>query len=285
MSMESEGATNANGRGVGLVGTSTKFTFSNSEMNVGNRGIGVVNSCDTNSYITISNSVIKNSQLPAGQTYETWARYGDTRGISLWDMDNAEVTISNSEILGFGYTINLAGTLVDGIRDYDGTTVNVTDSKLMGWTAFNVWSSDTTFNITNSYLKGINNSNGPTDGFATIVVNDDIYGYGWGSTKANMFYITGGTITNYRSGSASEQLFRVDDEGITEVTFSELEVDEWTTEKVTIIDGTGDSNSVFYSGYLMTPDGWINYMTQRVHGEGVCEVTGYNGQTLPFIPA
>lgn len=75
-------ATDANGRGVGLVGTSPKFTFSNSEMNVGNRGIGVVNSCDTNSYITISNSVIENSQLPAGQTYDTWARYRDHHGHS-----------------------------------------------------------------------------------------------------------------------------------------------------------------------------------------------------------
>ena len=96
-----------------------------------------------------------------------------------------------------------------------------------------------------------------------------------------MFYITGGTITNYRSGSASEQLFRVDDEGITEVNFEIYGRDQ----HVKIIDGTGDSSSVFYSGYLMTPDGWINYMTQRVHGEGACEVTGYNGQTLPFIPA
>lgn len=276
-------ATNANGRGVGLVGTSTKFTFSNSEMNVGNRGIGVVNSCDTNSYITISNSVIKNSQLPAGQTYETWARYGDTRGISLWDMDNAEVTISNSQILGFGYTINLAGTLVNGVRDYNDTTVNVTDSKLMGWTAFNVWSSSTIFNITNSYLKGINNSNGPTDGFATIVVNDDIYGYGWGGTNANEFTITGGTITNYRSGSASEQLFRIDNQGVTKVAF---EYDWDNFEYVEITDGTGDSDSVFYSGHLEDPNRWDDFMSNNVTGadDTNCVLTPAEGQNLVWTP-
>ncbi len=275
----------SNGQGISLYSSSPKVEVNGVTMNVDARGISFKqDGYATNAHLALDNTKIYNSRITDGD-YEHKTVIGDTRGISLFDMKSSVIDINNSEIYGFGYTINLAGTLVDGIRDYDGTTVNVTDSKLMGWTAFNVWSSDTTFNITNSYLKGINNSNGPTDGFATIVVNDDIYGYGWGSTKANMFYITGGTITNYRSGSASEQLFRVDDEGITEVTFSELEVDEWTTEKVTIIDGTGDSNSVFYSGYLMTPDGWINYMTQRVHGEGSCEVTGYNGQTLPFIPA
>ena len=108
------------------------------------------------------------------------------------------------------------------------------------------------------------------------------------SGRGPSVFIKGGILKaeiKLKSGATLRNTWVVDDEGITEVTFSELEVDEWTTEKVTIIDGTGDSNSVFYSGYLMTPDGWINYMTQRVHGEGACEVTGYNGQTLPFIPA
>ena len=206
-------ATNANGRGVGLVETSTKFTFSNSEMNVGNRGIGVVNSCDTNSYITISSSVIKNSQLPAGETYDTWVRYGDTRGISLWNMDNAEVTISDSEILGFGYTINLAGTEVNGIRDYNGTTVSVTNSKLKGWTAFNIWSCDTVFDIEDSELRGINISNGSSDGFAAIVFNNNIYG-GNGAVcpadaQPNTMTIAGGSVGGYQYGTAGENLIRV----------------------------------------------------------------------------
>lgn len=274
-------ATNANGRGVGLVGTSTKFTFSNSEMNVGNRGIGVVNSCDTNSYITISNSVIKNSQLPAGRTYDDWALCRDARGISLWDMNNATVTIENSEILGFGYTVNLAGTLVDGTRNYNGTEIVVTNSKLKGWTAFNVWSSETIFKITGSDLLGVNTWSTGANDFATIVVNDDIYKNGWGGADANEFHFNGGTVSTAKSGTNEEELFRIDDGGVTKVLFTNIR------NKTEFIDGTGDSESVFFSGYGMDdPTDWNDFIENRVTNEDTAATTiGYNNTQLPWIPA
>lgn len=272
--------TNAQTRGIKLATTSPKFTFSNSVLNVSLRGIWVGTSCDADSVITVSNSTIQNNQIPEGKTYDTWSYLGDTRGIALWDMNDSKVEVLNSSILGFGYSINLAGTLNNGIRDYNNTEVIVTDSIIKGWTAFNVWSAKTIFTITNSTLVGINTSNGYWDGFATIVVNDDIYHNGWGGADKNVFNIYGGTITCSRTGATSEQLFRVDNQGITEVNFAQYDL-----ENVVIIDGTGDSEAVFYSGYEKTPDDWSDYMNAHVTGSENCTLTGYNGATLAFIPA
>ena len=275
---------NASTRGIKLATTSPKFTFSNSVLNACFRGIWVETSCDADSVITVSNSTIQNNQIPEGKTYDTWSYLGDARGIALWDMNDSKVEVLNSSILGFGYSINLAGTLTNNIRDYNNTEIIVTNSTIKGWTAFNVWSARTIFTITNSTLKGINTSNGYWDGFATIVVNDDIYNYGWGGADANIFNIYGGTITCYRTGATSEQLFRVDNQGVTEVNFNQYDVDEWTVENVSIIDGTGDSEAVFYSGYEKTPDDWSTYMNAHVTGSENCTLTGYNGATLAFIP-
>lgn len=273
--------TNASTRGIKLATTSPKFTFSNSVLNACYRGIWVDVSCDANSIITVSNSTIQNNQIPEGKTYDTWSYLGDARGIALWDMNDSKVEVLNSSILGFGYSINLAGTMDDnGIRDYNNTDVIVTNSTIKGWTAFNVWSAKTIFTITNSTLVGINTSNGYWDGFATIVVNDDIYNYGWGGADANVFNIYGGTITCYRTGATSEQLFRVDNQGITKVNFNKYN----RRTNVSIVDGTGDSEAVFYSGYEKTPDDWSTYMNAHVTGSENCTLTGYDGATLAFIP-
>lgn len=254
------------------------LTLEGTTLNVNRHGVALVPNGKGGVLNVTDGSVIQNKRV---SDYETEAAYGDYRGISLWDVKDGTINISDSTIQGFGYTMNLAGTLVDGVRDFEGTKVNVTDSKLMGWTAFNVWSSSTEFNITNSYLKGINNSNGPSDGFSTIVVNDDIYGNGWGSTKENVFNIYGGTITSYRSGTASEELFRVDDKGITKVNFYKYN----GRIPVEIIDGSGDAEAVFNSGYAMLPNDWIEYMTRSVKGDKNCTLTGYDGRELLFIPA
>lgn len=261
------------------------ITLDDVNLSVSRWGIAF-NPSDRDGKLTVQNdSVIQNTRVTDGD-YENNAAYGDYRGISLWDAKHATITVDDSTIQGFGYTINLAGTVVNGVRDFEGADINITDSKLMGWTAFNVWSCNTNFDITNSYLKGINNSYGPTDGFATIVVNDDIYNYGWGHAAENTFNIEGGMITNYRSGSASERLFRVDSDGITRVNFNtHLNPTTLMQEKVKIIDNTGDSDAVFYSGYGVTTEEWINYMNTHVTGDNNCALTGYSGNELAFIPA
>ena len=264
---------------IALTSSQPDLTVKDSVITAHTRGISMypVGGC-TSGKLTVSNTDIKNSQI---SDYDHYATVGDTRGIALYDVKNSTITVDNgSKILGFGYTINLTGTLANGIRDLQGTTINVTGSTLMGWTAFNVWSANTVFNIKNSYLKGINNSDGYWDGFATIVVNDDIYNYGWGGADANVFNIYGGTITCYRTGDTSEQLFRVDNQGITKVNFNKYN----RRTNVSIVDGTGDSEAVFYSGYEKTPDDWSTYMNAHVTGSENCTLTGYNGAALAFIP-
>ena len=276
--------TNGNTRAVILYTDSPKFTLSNSELNVQYRGISVGGDyCDSNSYIKVINSTIRNNQIPEGKTYDNWAYQGDSRGIAPWGMDHSKVEIIGSEILGFAYSINLTGDPDEttGTRDYNNTEIIVTDSTIKGWTAINVWSSNTIFTITDSTLKGINNSNGPTDGFAAIVVNDDLYNYGWGGADANQFTINGGTITSYRSGTAPESLFRIDRDGVTKVTFGPGK----DGAAVEFVDGTGDSYSVFYSGYGEedTTD-WADFMKNKVSGQRYCTLTGYEGQRLMWSP-
>ena len=266
--------------GISVQNCVPELTLDDTTLNVMRWGIAF-NPTGTGAKLNVQNhSVIQNERV---SDYKTEAAYGDYRGISLYDTKAAYINVSDSTIQGFGYTFNLTGTLVGDTRDFAGTVIDVTNSTLMGWTAFNVWSSSTIFNITNSYLKGINNSNGPTDGFATIVVNDDIYGYGWGGTNANEFTITGGTITNYRSGSAPEQLFRIDNQGVTKVAF---EYDWDNIEYVKITDGTGDSDSVFYSGHLEDPNRWDDFMSSNVTGadDDNCVLTPAEGQNLVWTP-
>lgn len=272
--------TNAQTRGIKLATTSPKFTFSNSELNASFRGIWVYTSCDSNSVITVSNSTIQNNQIPEGRTYDNWANCTDTRGIALWDMNNSRVYVTDSQILGFGYTINLTGTLVDGTRNYNGTEIYVENSRLKGWTAFNVWSSKTKFYITNSYLLGVNTWSQDPNDFATIVVNDDIYNNGWGGTDANEFYFVGGTVTSARSGSSLEQLFRIDNSGVTEVHFGGS-----SRNKTKFIDGTGDSTSVFFSGAAMDTTNWETFFTTKVFDTDNATLTGYGNATLVWTPA
>ena len=276
--------TNGNARGINLATTSPKFTFSNSELNAQLRGIWVGGDyCDSDSYIKVIHSTIQNNQIPESKTYDNWTALGDYRGIALWGMNHSKVEIINSEILGYGYSVNLAGDLDADTKtlDYNNTEIIVTDSTIKGWTAFNVWSSNTIFTITDSTLKGINRSNGPTDGFAAIVVNDDLYNYGWGGADANQFTINGGTITSYRSGTAPESLFRIDRDGVTKVTFGPGK----DGAAVEFVDGTGDSYSVFYSGYGEedTTD-WADFMKNKVSGQRYCTLTGYEGRRLMWSP-
>lgn len=225
-------ATQSGGRGVMLDTSKPNFTLTNSVLNADTRGIWVSqDDTEKGTRINVLNSTIQNSRKPAAENYETWSHYGDSRGISLWDMTAATVNIQNSHIYGFGYTINLSGNNNEkGVCSFSGTTVTVNNSDLFGWTAFNVWSSDTKFIITNSHLRGINLSTGSSDSFDTIVVNDDIYNQFDGATaEACEFVISGGIIDNHLPESTLEAaangesvciegLFRIDKQGVTKAT-------------------------------------------------------------------
>lgn len=191
-------ATSSGGRGLEIVSNKPNFKLNDSLWNVNNRGIGFgSNGTVAGATVTIDSSIIQDSKKPENKTYENWSDQADTRGISLWNNKGLELNIiDNSAILGFGYPINMAGDIVDGVRDMADSVINITNSNIWGWCAMNIWTIDTTFNIKNSNLKGFVETDNAWNSFATIVLNEDIYKGVTDSSKANVFNISGGSVSS-----------------------------------------------------------------------------------------
>lgn len=213
----------AGGRGIYISATQPHFTLLNSTLNVNNRGIGFSdNGTVAGATVTVDNSTIQNSQKPAGKTYENWSHQGDSRGIGFWNNKGITVDIkNNSAILGFGYPLNVVGD-VNGGRDMMNSTINITNSDIWGWCALNIWTIDATYNITNSHLKGYVETDNSWNSFATIVLNEGIYGNVTSSDKANVFNITGGSVTSTcvsNNEAVFHCLFRLDKEFMSQFNF------------------------------------------------------------------
>ena len=159
----------------------------------------------------LNGSTIKNAKV---SDYATNVAYGDTRGISLWDADDAVVTITNSEIKGFSYSINVVGASLVGNSTNISTTIS--NSAIWGWSAFNIWTIGNQFNIINSDLRGINAMAGGSNNFGTIVLNSGIYG---SSSDSNIFNFAGGTIGAYSYGDRYQFPIEIRDELKTQFNF------------------------------------------------------------------
>ena len=274
-------ATASGGKAIDLMSSAPDLSIYDSTLLVHTRGISFMQDGNaTGASLYLDNSHILNSQIAAGN-YLNSTTIGATRGISLFDTIASEITLVGSSIKGFGYCFNLSGTKdPNGVSDFGGTIVEVTDSEIYGWTAFNVWSANTLFNINNSHLRGINPSNGPSDSFATIVVNDDIYGYFEGHhAAACRFNISGGIIDNYVTGTCDEYLFRIDDYGVTRATL---------TGNVQFTDNTNELPCAFKAGNQLPTLEFYNYIynhdgSNRIQGaETGCTASRADGSALPL---
>lgn len=99
----------------------------------------------------------------------SFKKMSDLRGISIAAHEgNVIAKLRNNSIIeGVFYAINSGA-------HHDNLEVYVDNSRLDGRCAFNIWSDGKgIFNVTNSKLIGRNPFGGPTEVFATIVVNDD----------------------------------------------------------------------------------------------------------------
>lgn len=250
------------------------LTLDGTTVNVKRWGIAFNPTGDGAELNVVNQSVIQNKRV---SNYETEAAYGDYRGISLYDTTAAHVNVDKSTIQGFGYTFNLTGTQVDGIQNFEGTEINVSNSKLMGWTAFNIWTCNTVFNITDSELRGINSSNGSSDGFAAVVLNDNIYG-NLEKPLYNTLTFTGGSIGGYKYGTASEGLIRAGNQLETHIKFVESD----DTGKVYFKSNVPNSHFTFTGD--LTPNEIENYLyfSQKVTGvENIVTqfpAAAYNGE-------
>lgn len=174
----------------------------------------------SNSKLTITNSHLLNSGLPNGESYATWSRsgVGDYRGISLYNPTDAQVTINKTEIKGFGYSINIAAA--NTVGNSTKMKMDIDDSQIWGWSAFNVWTIGNTFDITNTDLRGINCANGGANNFGTIQLNRGIYG---SSNDSNVFNIEGGSIGAYQYGLNYQWPINIADELRTQFHFTPSE--------------------------------------------------------------
>ena len=234
------------------------LTLDKTTLNVMRWGIAF-NPTDDGAELNVMNySVIQNKRV---SDYETEAAYGDYRGISLYDATAACVNVTNSTIQGFGYTINLTGTKENDVRDFKGTKIDVSNSKLMGWTALNIWTCNTVFDIADSELRGINTSNGSSDGFAAVVLNDNIYG-NLEKPLYNTLTFTGGSIGGYKYGTASEGLIRAGNQLETHIKFVERD----DTGKVYFKSNVPNSHFTFTGN--LEPELIENYLylSQKVTG-------------------
>lgn len=277
-------AKSSGGRGIYLSGNQPHFTLSNSTLNVHNRGIGFSdNGTIAGATVTVDNSTIQNSQKPAGKTYENWSHQGDSRGIGFWNNKGITVDIkNNSAILGFGYPLNMVGD-VNGGRDMMNSTINITNSDIWGWCALNIWTIDATYNITNSHLKGYVETDNTWNSFATIVLNKDIYGNVTSADKANVFNITGGSVSSTcvsNNENVFHCLFRLDKEFMSEFNFYE---DEENMEVVSL------RCSQPYSAFVATYEGmemtdFENWASTKLTGASTN--TTYNwGAIAPGVDA
>lgn len=189
--------------------------------------------------LTLDNTKIRCTQTVTDDNYDEDTAIGDYRGISVYDVQDSTITLQNgSELSGFGYCINVTGTKDDKqIVDNSGLNISIENSLLRGWTGFNVWGSFAEYQIIDSTILGINNSNGSSNSFSAITFNGDIYNQFDGMhAYANELYIKDSTVKNYqKNGGASliteETLLRIDN-GITKLTFAGEVTFEDTTGKL-----------------------------------------------------
>lgn len=220
-----------NGRIMVLNASSPHVTFENCEFYAKERGISFIqNGIAKNASLILDGTKIFCTQnVPKDGDFSKEAAIGDVRGISVFDVKNSEIILrNNSELSGFGYSINVAGTNGgSAIVDNSGLVITIEDSLIRGWTCLNVWGSFAKYNIIDSYILGINNSTGESNSFSAITFNGDIYDQFDGMhAYNNELYIKDSTITNYqKEGTLTtsgkivlEELLRIDN-GITKLTF------------------------------------------------------------------
>ena len=220
-----------NGRIMVLNASSPHVTFENCEFYAKERGISFTQNgiAENASLILDGTKIFCTQKVPKDGDFSKEAAIGDVRGISVFDVKNSEIILrNNSELSGFGYSINVAGTNGgSAIVDNSGLVITIEDSLIRGWTSLNVWGSFAKYNIIDSYILGINNSTGEWDSFSAITFNGDIYDQFDGMhAYNNELYIKDSTITNYqKEGTLTtsgkivlEELLRIDN-GITKLTF------------------------------------------------------------------
>lgn len=109
---------------------------------------------------------IENTTLTiSGVNIQGNAAIAESNGIGFWDTENCTVNLYDVNLQQPDYYALNVGS---GNEDL---VINIEDSVIKGWCAFNVWSAGTTINVKNSTLRGVNPHSGLSNAFGVIVVN------------------------------------------------------------------------------------------------------------------
>ena len=115
----------------------------------------------TGNKIKLVNSTIISTSDPKYAAY--------SRGVNFYKMDGASLEMDNSQIKGFAYGVNITDS-------NDNLKVNLINGSLVdSWTAFNIWSPNSTITVTGSKLVSQNSSSYDAEGwnnFSTVVFNE-----------------------------------------------------------------------------------------------------------------
>ena len=239
------------------------LTLDNTKLDVMRFGVVLTPNGEGATLDIVNNSAILNRRV---NDYATEAVQGDCRGVSLWDAKKAVVNITNSEIKGFGYSLNIVGSNLTG--NNTNIKFTISNSDIWGWCALNVWTIGNEFNIRNSDLRGINTSTSGANSFGTIVLNENIYG---SSNASNEFNITGGSIGAFQFGNLKEYPSRIDDELKTRFNFMKI----GATGYVNFVSNVSQAAFNFTTPGL-TPDMVDTYLNYYVKGYENCNLDGLN---------
>ncbi|MDO5785604.1 MAG: hypothetical protein Q4P20_11140 [Eubacteriales bacterium] len=198
-------------------------------VNASNSGLEIVD-CDINAYrrgvnfyisgnndnatLDISGTKIVNTK--ADDTYGVYYST-DNRGVATGNIKNGMITIEDSQILGFKYSINPVIDPVNSLRDGNGTMFDVSNTVIKGWTALNIWSANTDFYFTDCTLIGVNGLSGDSNNYSVITANHGIYGNVANTGSAVTF--EGGSLVAVKYGGSDQTVFNVDNEYKTEFAF------------------------------------------------------------------
>ena len=178
------------------------------------------------------------------------------RGISLYDNMNPVLNIRNSSVKAGHYAINVASNNTDAI-------INVNNSSLLGYAAFQTHSADTIATFTASTLTGLNQwgREGGND-FATIVVNQ--------SATGSSLTFNNCTIEANEMNDATEYLFSLRSDctvSLNGCTFMKNGVEISAAELFADLQKTNDEYEDLYNDYVYIYGGTeINVL---VDGENV----------------
>lgn len=184
-------ATGSSGRGIEVNQFAGTLTLTGCTLTVGQRGV-TYGTSNKNIDLVISNTTIENCSVTDPTTQYT---NSVSRGLSIWTTNNTPnntVTLTNTVIKGFAYSINVAG------GGTGGTEVTMNGGATYGRAAINNWNKNNTFTLTGVDIHGLNNQTGPTERFACLVD----YNENGQSADNNVYNITDCTFTATLSDAA-----------------------------------------------------------------------------------